>query len=68
MMQFEDLEVWKRTVKLSAEIYKELKNLKDCGFKDQITRFGLSISSNIVEGFERNSLKQYLTFLSHVKV
>ena len=54
MMRFEDLDVWKRAKTLSADIYKKLKNLKDFGFKDQITRSGLSISSNIAEGFERN--------------
>ena len=54
-MRFEDLDVWKRAMKLSTNIYKELKNLKDYGFKDQITRSGLSIPSNIAEGFERTS-------------
>lgn len=66
-MRFEELEVWKRSAKLSAEIYKELRNLKDFGFKDQITRSGLSISSNVAEGFERDSDKQYLNFLSYAK-
>jgi len=28
-MGFENLDVWKRSVKLSAELYKEFKNLKD---------------------------------------
>ncbi len=37
-MNFENLDVWKRSVKLSAEIYKELRDLKDYGFKDQISR------------------------------
>jgi len=66
-MRFEELEVWKRSAKLSAEIYKELRNLKDFGFKEQITRSGLSISSNIAEGFERGSDKQCLNFLSYAK-
>jgi len=35
-MAFEDLEVWKRSAALSAEIYLELKLLCDYGFKDQI--------------------------------
>ncbi|HDH11681.1 MAG TPA: four helix bundle protein [Nitrospirae bacterium] len=46
-MKFEDLDVWKRTARLSANIYKELSHIKDFGFKDQITRSGLSIPSNI---------------------
>lgn len=33
-MKFEKTEVWKRSAKLSASIYKELANLKDFGFKD----------------------------------
>jgi len=66
-MRFEDLEVWKRAVKLSGNIYKELKGLKDYGFKDQITRSGLSIASNIAEGFERGSQKENIVFLSYSK-
>jgi len=66
-MQFEDLEVWKKAARLSADIYKELYELKDYGFKDQITRSGLSIPSNIAEGFERESLKECLVFLSYAK-
>jgi len=53
VLKFEDLDVWKRSAALSAEIYLEFADLKDFGFKDQITRSGLSISSNIAEGFER---------------
>ncbi|HLZ19363.1 MAG TPA: four helix bundle protein, partial [Smithellaceae bacterium] len=66
-MRFEDLDVWKRAMKLSAGIYKELRNLKDYGFKDQITRSGLSIPSNIAEGFERISNRESVNFLSYAK-
>jgi four helix bundle protein len=66
-MKFEDLEVWQRATDLSADIYQKLKTLKDYGFKDQITRSGLSIPSNIAEGFERNSQKECLSFLSFAK-
>ena len=64
---FEDLDVWKRSARLSSNIYKELKELRDFGFKDQITRSGLSIPSNIAEGFERKSKKEFLNFLSYAK-
>ena len=64
-MRFEDLEVWKRSARLSADIYRELKDLKDFGFRDQITRSGLSIPSNIAEGFERKSKKEFLVFLKY---
>ena len=66
-MRFEDLEVWKKSARLGADIYRELKNLKDYGFKDQITRSGLSVPSNIAEGFERESQKENLKFLSYAK-
>jgi len=62
-MAFEDLEVWKRSAVLSAEIYLELKLLRDYGFKDQITRSGLSVPSNIAEGMERNYNKEKRQFL-----
>ncbi len=66
-MAFEDLDVWKRSAGLSADIYNELKQLNDFGFKDQITRSGLSIPSNIAEGLERNSDKEKVNFLSYAK-
>ena len=61
-MAFEDLDVWKRSAGLSADIYKILSDLKDYGFKDQITRSGLSIPSNIAEGMERGSNKEKVQF------
>jgi four helix bundle protein len=67
MMKFEDLEVWKRSKCLCVGIYRTLKDLKDYGYKDQITRSALSISSNIAEGFERVSAKECVTFLSYAK-
>ena len=33
MMRFEDLEVWKKAARLSAELYKQLRDMKDYGFK-----------------------------------
>jgi len=64
---FEDLIVWKRSARLSSDIYKKLNSLRDFGFKDQITRSGLSVPSNIAEGYERKSLKELINFLSYAK-
>ena len=66
-MRFEDLDVWKRSARLSADIYKGLHDLRDYGFKDQITRSGLSIPSNIAEGCERFSTKECIHFLNYAK-
>ncbi len=63
-MKCENLEVWKRSCKLSVEIYNNFKNLKDFGFKDQITRSSLSIASNIAEGMEKDSNKDKIRFLN----
>ena len=66
-MKFEDLEVWKRSARLSVDIYKQTKKIKDYGFRDQITRSGLSVPSNIAEGIERESDKECIRFLSFAK-
>ena len=67
MAKFEDLEVWKRSARLSADLYRYFNTLKDYGFRDQITRSGLSIPSNIAEGYERDSAKDRSKFLTYAK-
>ncbi|KPM75426.1 four helix bundle protein [Pseudoalteromonas sp. UCD-33C] len=62
-MNFEKLEVWKRSSRLSADIYKETTDLNDFGFRNQLTRSGLSIPSNIAEGMVRISKKERVRFL-----
>jgi four helix bundle protein len=66
-MRFEDMDVWKESARLSASVYQELADLKDFGFKDQITRSGLSIPSNIAEGFGRSTDKDKRNFLNYAK-
>ncbi|MBI3813932.1 MAG: four helix bundle protein [Nitrospinae bacterium] len=61
--RFEDLEVWKHAYQLSVEIFKAFKGCKDYSFKDQITRASLSMPSNIAEGYERDSNKEFIHFL-----
>ena len=57
------MDVWKKSAALSAEIYLHLADLRDFGFKDQLTRSGLSIPSNIAEGLERISDQEKIRFL-----
>lgn len=66
-MNFEKLMVWKRSVRLSCELYTYFSGTKDRGFKDQITRSGLSIPSNIAEGMEREYSKEKIKFLRYAK-
>jgi len=62
-MKCEKLEVWKRACRVSVNVYKHFSSCKDYGFKDQITRSGLSIASNIAEGMEKDSNKEKIRFL-----
>jgi len=67
ILKFEDLEVWKRSSRLCADLYKYFQDIKDFGFRDQITRSALSIPSNIAEGVERDSKKDFDRFLQYSK-
>jgi len=62
-VNFEKLEVWKCACRLSADIYVTLRDLKDFGFKDQITRSSLSVPSNIAEGMVKPTAKDKIKFL-----
>ena len=62
-MKFQTLEVWQLSYQISCSIYLETKGLRDWGFKDQITRSGLSVPSNIAEGIERQGAKEQVQFL-----
>ncbi|MGQ0540336.1 MAG: four helix bundle protein [Blastocatellia bacterium] len=67
---FEDLFVWQKAVEFAKEIYliSERKGLKtDFGLRNQIRNAAVSISTNIAEGFERRSRKEYLNFLNIAK-
>ena len=66
-MKFEKLDVWKRASRLACNVYRLTKDCKDYGFKDQITRAGLSIPSNIAEGEERESQVESARFLYYSK-
>ena len=61
--KFEDIEVWKDGMNLTVELYKLLSGCRDFGFRDQLQRAAVSIPSNIAEGYERNTNKEYIQFL-----
>ena len=63
-MKCENLDIWKRSCRLSVEVYRYFKECRDFGFKDQITRSSLSIGSNIAEGIEKDSNKDKIRFLN----
>ena len=61
--RFEDLDVWKEGMRLARDIYKRMQNSRDYGLRDQMQRAAVSIPSNIAEGFERKSNKEFIQFL-----
>lgn len=52
---------------VSATLYQETAGIKDLGLRDQVTRSGLSIPSNIAEGYERDSSVEIARFLTIAK-
>lgn len=67
MKSFEDLEVWQRSCRLSVDIYKSLQKSRDFALKDQMCRASVSVASNIAEGSERGTDKDFVRFLNIAK-
>ena len=64
--KFEEIIAWQRARGLCNHIYAVTKNQsfsKDFGLKDQVQRSSVSIMSNIAEGFERGSNKEFIQYL-----
>ncbi len=67
---FEDLMVWQMGIDLVKSVYcltveGDLK--KDFGLRDQLRRASVSVPTNIAEGFELSSRKEYLRHLNIAK-
>ncbi|HVP36823.1 MAG TPA: four helix bundle protein [Terriglobales bacterium] len=64
--QFEELPVWQKARDLAIQIYKitqQGKFVRDFAFTTQIRKSSISVPSNIAEGFERGSRKEFIQFL-----
>ncbi len=64
--RFEDLEIWKESLIITRNIYDLLAKKEfnlEFELKSQIKRAAISISSNIVEGFEKNNNNEFIRFL-----
>ena len=64
---FEKLAVWKRGCRFAVSLYETVKNCKDQGLYSQMTRAAVSIPSNIAEGAERKTQKDFVHFLNIAK-
>lgn len=63
---FEDIVAWQKARELTKSVYALSNNggfARDFGLRDQIRRASVSIMSNIAEGFERGSNKEFIQFL-----
>lgn len=70
IQKFEELNIWKISLGLTKDIYditSQGKFSKDFGLRDQIRRAVVSISSNIVEGFEKNNNNEFIRYLKIAK-
>ena len=65
--RFEDLEIWKNSIKISDQIFDISDDLQKRHFyrwAEQLRASGLSISNNIAEGSGSNSKKEFIQFLN----
>ncbi|TRZ64902.1 MAG: four helix bundle protein [Spirochaetia bacterium] len=64
--KFEELPIWKLSLEITRLIY-DLTSVpkfnRDFGLRDQIRRAIISVSSNIVEGFEKSNNNEFIRFL-----
>jgi four helix bundle protein len=66
MSNFEDLQVWSKAIDLSVEIYSVTKSFPSeeiYGLTSQARRASCSVASNIAEGSERGTDKDFSRFL-----
>jgi len=66
MFKFETLDVWKKSVEFTTEIYKLTKKFpvsEQYGLTSQMTRAAVSISLNIAEGSSRKSKMDFRRFV-----
>lgn len=64
---FKDLLVWQQGMELSRRVYLLTRHFpaeEKYGLTAQLKRSSVSVPSNIAEGHARDSLKEYLRFLS----
>jgi len=67
IQDFRDLDVWKKSVALTTEIYKLTAGFPDVeryGMTSQIRRASTSIPANIAEGWGRGSRGEYIQLLT----
>jgi four helix bundle protein len=67
MHNFEELEVWKRSSRLAVDVLRLIDPIRLFALRDQMARACISIPSNIAEGAERESDREFRRFLAIAK-
>lgn len=67
MHNFEELEVWKRASRLAVSVLELVNPIKLYALRDQMARCSISVPSNIAEGSERESDREFRRFLAIAK-
>lgn len=68
--KFEDLPIWKLSLSITKKVYdlaSKREFSKDFRLRDRIHGAIISVSSNIVEGFEKNNNNEFIRFLKIAK-
>jgi four helix bundle protein len=65
--KFEDLLVWQKGLAQAIDLYQLLATCKDYSLRDQMQRSSVSVPSNVAEGFERHTNKEFIRFLRIAK-
>ena len=68
--RFEDLKCWQEARKLRkmvSDLTRKLAIKRDMIFSNQIRSAALSVMSNIAEGFESNTDKEFMNFLNYAR-
>ena len=64
--RFEDLVAWQKARLLANDVYRITREgplARDFGLRDQMQRAAVSVASNIAEGFERETIPDFIHFL-----
>jgi four helix bundle protein len=67
---FEDLVVWQRGMQLVKEVYlisRDFPTEERFGLTSQMRRAAISVPSNIAEGHERHTTREFVRFVSHAE-
>lgn len=64
---YRELMVWQKAHGLSVDVYKHTANFpsrEQFGLTNQLRRAAVSVPSNVLEGYERGSNKEFKQFLT----